>query len=103
MSEQHTQGPWHFTNEPNAKRARGKFLTVLPVGDTVPVCDVNRHRGPESEANARLIAAAPELLEACEDALAATVNESTYPDGPCIAKEIRDLMRAAIAKAKGTP
>jgi hypothetical protein len=52
----------------------------------------------ENEANARLIAAAPDLLAACEAAL---------EDGPHNAScglhlEVVDVLRAAIAKAKGS-
>jgi hypothetical protein len=50
----------------------------------------------EAKANARLIAAAPELLEALEKAL----NESGC-DGDQCGTEWHELARAAIAKAKG--
>ena len=49
-----------------------------------------------NEANARLIAAAPELLEALEKAL----NESGC-DGDQCGTEWHELARAAITKAKG--
>ena len=55
--------------------------------------------------NARLIAAAPELLEALEEVLAdAEGYARTHGAGPSAAKRIRarcDRARAAIAKAKG--
>lgn len=47
---------------------------------------------PNTEANARLIATAPDLLAACELALPHLVNE-----------ESADAVRAAIAKATGGP
>jgi hypothetical protein len=46
----------------------------------------------EQEANARLIAAAPELLEALEALVDALVNEAILPV---------DRARTAIAKARG--
>ena len=52
-----------------------------------------------AEANARLIAAAPELLEACREALALISEfELEALDGR---DEVPDLLRAAIAKAEG--
>lgn len=53
----------------------------------------------QSEEDANMFAAAPDLLEACKDALFSSVSESTYPDGPCLPKHVRDELRAAIAKA----
>ena len=103
MNAQHTPGPWHFTHETNAKRGRGKFLIVLPVGDTVPVCDVNRHRGPNSEANARVIAAFPEIIEALKKHLTWSETFFRYEglshDGPLQSDilETKDL----IAKLEG--
>ena len=56
---------------------------------------------PETEANARLIAAAPEMLHAlkmCEEALRAHMaGESQHVDGAVSV----DIARAAIAKATG--
>jgi hypothetical protein len=52
-----------------------------------------RRSGDESAANARLIAAAPELLEALRTALDASWN-GPMPD------HARDKARAAIAKAE---
>lgn len=58
MSEKHTPGPWE------ASRWRVCKLEPLKV-----ICDTahnQRTRTPENEANAKLIAAAPDLLAACE-------------------------------------
>jgi hypothetical protein len=49
-----------------------------------------------AEANARLIAAAPELLEALEK-----IAKMEIPHGSCVDNQMRDIARAAIAKAKG--
>lgn len=95
-----TPGPWHYTHEPNAKRARGKFLTVLPVGDTVPICDVNRHRGPSSEANAALIATAPAMFAALQRiADADHCARLSFLGGECPTC----IARAALISVKGTP
>jgi len=51
----------------------------------------------EREANARLIAAAPELLEAAKGALAALTQHATFPADVAAA---RSFLAAAIAKAE---
>lgn len=79
----HTPTPWRFTHEGNTRRGRGKFLVILPEEDTVPVADVNRHRGPQSEANAAFIVRACNenaRLHAGRDALAAEVAKLTEVD-----------------------
>ena len=64
----HTAGPWRVTDEIN--RSSGGEVIRPNRGDGVDspvafVCDFNRYdRDEERKANARLIAAAPELLEA---------------------------------------
>lgn len=60
---------------------------------------VSERTRPNAEANARLIAAAPELYEALEDALKgwlATTSEPGLNLG-----EIEKKMKAALAKARG--
>ena len=110
MSEttKHTPGPWVATRlqfdrpEPTEKaRAIGyvtdciegggdEFFAVLcekPDG-TADVCHTGN--GPTSEANARLIAAAPEMLEALKESA-----------GWFLSGFIRDRALAVIAKAEG--
>jgi len=63
-------------------------------GDKHAVAEVfELHKGGAGKANASLIAAAPELLAACEAALArmSDINPDVW----------EDMLRAAIAKAKG--
>jgi hypothetical protein len=59
-------------------------------------------QGPDAEANARLIAAAPDLLEALEAMAAGDIDVSgtalIYDASPAA---LLALARAAIAKAKG--
>ena len=105
MSEQHTPGPWTFDNEIEFictdASLHGEWY-----GDWA-VARVNIIRA-EAKANARLIAAAPDLLEALESAWLWMENQA---DGQSkgghatfdllMLREQRDIARAAIAKATG--
>lgn len=92
----HTSGPWtvpeKFPSE--VERSDGKTVASCwhqhAVGKTVTLEDVAPVSLSESRANARLIAAAPELLEALERILGAM----PFGDEP-------DFAVAAINKAKG--
>lgn len=96
----HTPGPW-------------KVSTGLIFSDGFLVADpfVGEHENhppehfPEYAANARLIAAAPDLLAACEAALAAmqkNIAYAAYKDEHALANGI-EVVRAAIARAKEQP
>ena len=98
----HTPGPW-FAVEGN--KHHGPFVTnveVRTICDLYTVDKLNRifvFRPEEAEANARLIAAAPDLLEALKalqrQALQGNVRGDEWMD------EALELTRAAIAKAEG--
>lgn len=73
MTRKHTEGPWRVLPEEPDKdysRVRGTRL-----GHRFKIANVHDGDHPreyaESQANARLIAAAPELLDALEDSLKA--------------------------------
>ena len=94
----HTPAPWKVVIDWEEKHP----ITVIdPTTENHPqgplhLCNVNPNLQDESYANARLIAAAPELLEALQEiALLAPERETnTY--------KMQDIARAAIAKATGT-
>ena len=98
----HTPGPWKFEilwAGFSAIRGRdGQLIFGVAAGD-------NSERRPklEIEANARLIAAAPDLLEALRQMLAAfQCDMDSYADDPdAWQHEVWEAARAAIAKAKG--
>lgn len=108
----YTKGPWHW-NE------MATIVSGVPeAAGAVPVASVNcadwQSRPPalEREANAKLIAAAPELLEACEAALAAfrgIYDKLEYTDDiGTVTDVMADVslwpltqLRDAINKAKG--
>ena len=86
MSTRHTPGPWAVADVGE--------VVVCATGRTL--CDVysSPTTGDEqADADARLIAAAPELLAACEAVAATTWSRNT-------ATIIGEQVRAAIAKAK---
>ena len=96
----HTLGPWKVFPADKIKGrpvnvsvpAEGGWrVTLFPMGVGVPGDDET-----EREANASLVAAAPEML----DALKAIVNYGANPQGP-FAWEILDQAKAVIAKAEG--
>jgi len=109
MTQKHTLGPWtadfegedDYDGVPITAKDRDRYVPVA----NVPVYYADR---PEREANARLIASAPELkeqrdelLEALEalllQALQSELNSASHEYG----SEAIDNARAAIAKAKG--
>lgn len=85
----HTHGPW-ITN--------GRAIEQDADDDALVVAYAEDEQNDDWEANARLIAAAPDLLEACKIALAETLraNEHFKSVSPATA-----MLEAAIAKAEG--
>lgn len=108
MKTEHTEGPWSATTRNTHRTPAGVELiciTVMPAGDyRGPVADMqscDHIQGismAECEANARLIAAAPDLVAAlieCADML------EIYADGHLC--DALNEARAAIAKATIAP
>lgn len=92
----HTPGPWTYRKNPMrddgwfAYEANGKTLLF----------------GQVSDADARLIAAAPELLEACKFAVVAPIFKCrcTIEDDSlivCAECQVKSVLENAIAKAEG--
>lgn len=103
MTQKHTPGPWRMIG-PRGKPARIiiKGRTQKINGDTDEngprVVELKRHCSTD-EANARLIAAAPELLEALEEYL--DLDENPGKERQWSREARIGLARAAIVKAKG--
>ena len=103
----HTPGPW-LINRESEDVIEGKLSIESVNAETQLsyfIAQVDECKS--QEANARLIAAAPELLEACETLfrwLAAEDNHNLMPDfyeRIALCNLAQEQARAAIAKAKG--
>ena len=96
MTDKHTPGPWHLGMDED-----GKYFALAGGNESrtksimIARFDGGSNKGrsvDEANANARLMAAAPDLLEALEQV-------ERWPG--FIPKEIMRSVMAAIAKAKG--
>lgn len=101
----HTAGPWRVDTGP---KSRGRVISVCKGFPQKPVAQATgQETVDEREANARLIAAAPDLLEAlklCIKELRAVRHGSVggVPnDIALLIPERIDVAEAAIAKAEG--
>ena len=96
----HTSGPWVFdevrTDCGRAFRIGSGEMLTAGKGCCIIYDDYPGNPDNERKANARLIAAAPDLLEALERSLNWLAS---YPGGGAIG--VYDQARAAIAKARG--
>ena len=102
----HTPGPWTYRRA--LQPVDGEYdyaITAVIAGEPDCIAEafgrVNLDIRLGAEANARLIAAAPDLLAALE----ASDNLVSLFVGPddAIANTVREMARAAIARAKETP
>lgn len=95
--KKHTPGPW--------MRNPAEKTEIMAPSDVMVICRV-----PSSlyqrEANARLIAAAPDLLSVLQDSVeildvAIESREELIGEVDEVMRDLRDRVRAAIAKAEG--
>ena len=98
IDTKHTPGPWTYSKE----QTTNGHAHMVRQSSGESVANVRSHNRPteEAQANARLIAAAPELLEA----LKAVLHFDSDPSIPGEYKHditIARKVRAAIAKATG--
>lgn len=102
MTTKHTPGPWVFRPVQYVGKIRHQIenhprpgFPSITVAHTVPSIYQHEKEANAEVANARLIAAAPDLLEACETLL--VMIDLKYPEHTTMLVEAR----ATIAKAKG--
>lgn len=91
----HTPGPWEIF---------GTYFDVYRADSSDYICQASKAAGESREANARLIAAAPELLDAAH-ALDKLMKQREDELG-CLSDEMAAVVakaRAAIAKVQGSP
>lgn len=110
----HTPGPWRVSKITNDVSVCGQRIDCFEVESPKDCCwiaQVQNHTActatEPGNANAHLIAAAPDLLKACKEAIpwiclaTARDPETTHPQALVNAKEDLDLAMKAIAKAEG--
>jgi hypothetical protein len=102
----HTPGPWEIgalLGDPDGKSY--EYPTIYrrnEDGSTTYVADIMGALSPPAWPNARLIASAPGLLEACKNALELIVNIQSREEGPMSMPWIEEQeLEAAIARAEG--
>jgi hypothetical protein len=92
MKTQHTQGPWHI----GLRRPDSTKFIYDAQGGEVADCDTGTNHPAQNIENARLIAAAPDMLNALER-FSEAMKRGKYPELQGIACDAF----AALAKAKG--
>lgn len=90
---QHTPGPWRAMSDGSIQRD-----VAMPAGGAAIAYTHHADRAVEA-ANARLIAAAPELLELCERLLGVVLHH-THPSVLWAADSLIDRARETIQKTK---
>jgi len=105
----HTPGPWKHNAIPSRQGDPLKFSLACAVwANDVPVCTTRFGVGKwletdaqTQDANARLIAAAPDLLEACKRLLAGEATLTGESAGDVENWNAYRQIEAAVAKAEG--
>ena len=112
MSAQHTPGPWKWWDKSTGRPERYDLCKLIAANGKRIFGGYGGEgfsaigKTPEDEANARLIVAAPDLLEALEDAVACgliPITSASEGGAARFSEQVKaaDKVRAAIAKAKG--
>jgi hypothetical protein len=104
QEQTHTPGPWMLGE--NTPSELDQPIYANGTEGCVGICVVDLDEADEADANARLIAAAPDLLAACKKIVAthdirdehANEYEAGYTEGLGVASKIA---RDAIARAEG--
>jgi hypothetical protein len=105
--QKHTPGEWEVRDS-KLRGGNGRFVEIFPCSDEDGgMCDCIAdvyagHSDEEMQANANLIAAVPELLQACK-AVVHSWELATDPLGrPAHRVELSKQVHEAIAKAEGS-
>lgn len=107
MDSKHTKGPWLIAIDDVVEKTCEVFVRV-PGNEYQTICEVrltgDALMSDEAEANAKLISAAPELLEALKELHSECVNAALragtkWPLSAPSQLKLDEKCRAAIAKA----
>lgn len=90
----HTPGPWRY------QEASDVYTHIVRGPNNYFVCQFSQDTSGRSEADARLTAAAPELLEACQAIRLVMLNETGHGFELAM-RSIEPKLKAAISKAWG--
>ena len=96
MTHTHTPGPWSVTFSDMVSDAKGRKIADC---ELTPFKERPKSPNPEDIANARLISAAPELLEALQ--MLASIEPSNCSEMCPYERGIWETAKDAIAKATG--
>ena len=99
----HTPGPWKLEIDKPTQRPDGKWFNTIWAwtADHEKIVFYDHFETQEEKANIILRAAAPDLLEACDDLIKYYVGIGLEDDEDGEPNPILVKARAAIAKAKG--
>jgi len=100
MNTQHTPGPWNVGDDSPNEYEGPTIENIDTVVAVIPIDDIN-DSSPEERANARLIAAAPDLLDACQHLLEMVAECQLNGVLPDAKKWPAAQAAAAITKATG--
>lgn len=101
MEAKHTPGPW-FIKETGQWPETNHWMGIYSENKKTYWIAKVEGWGEEAEANARLMSAAPEMLEALETLLSAKeMKEIGAQEYPATKEKAWNMARAAITKAKG--
>ncbi len=93
----HTPGPWEI-----APSKRSDNYCIYAIDRQYGIGEAwNLNGESQNEANARLIAAAPDMLAALRYVEMRCVSDAAYPHSSIEDRRMRDLVVAAIARAEG--
>jgi len=98
----HTPGPWKYTYNKKFDRHVIRHSELVDRGDSNEIAGIyNSLDFKADEANANLIAAAPDLLEACKSALFDISLVINCKLEPSTMRAVLPKLRNAIKKAEG--
>lgn len=96
----HTPGPWKIENSPAPDQGEWHYWAVVGERGVITSVGAAQQRGPidmdSNHANAKLIAAAPDLLDALEQ-----IIDDMGSDGLSCCQYAKDRALAAYEKATG--